>query len=935
MWVLVKEDSKTDTQQSEPKKEAESSVKIHYLICGPSLVVGRKASHILLPGDNSISRQHASITIIQNVNNLKNPNVLPEVKLKDLGAKYGTYVNDGIEHNQKLLDERVLVSGDRVRFGLIDNVWRLKHQDLIVTTSALQPESKGELQTALLKLGGHLVGEWMQNCSYLVMNNITLTIKVVCALAAAAHIVTPDFFTKWADAIMKKAPHPDASDFLPPLQEMSINQSLASFSPNEERMKLFKGKHILFPSSKQLKRMGPAIELAGGVSVLLSEENYKLVSSIHYLLVQLPAEKNQEPARTKLFWKSKEILKGKGLRVIPESDIGLAILYRSTEAHCNPSFDVADILKRNGSSSLSQGAHIYATETQDATQNSMSLTGTRIVPESGMSSSRKTPATLQTTAAPPTNAGLTTTSLNSFSSTNASTLMTLDSISPGKNCSDDKENFRFKSTKRNRTQTTECEPPSKRSSRSSNTEPVVAEPEPTQPLENLDEEEELISEDCGVSKFEPKHVSTQKYDKSGCRTNINGIDGPSKESKGKTVGNVEENLPTTLEGGISSLEPLAGRSIPFEPYTLPSLNAEPHIEDDISTQTYGEVKTEPPSQPEDEPDCCMGKRKRKELHLSDEDVSNWFGKKSRAETATVQVKTERVSVQPTVKQEVRNDDLFAIPNTSDRSKRRAEAKKRLPEEGASDAADLFDLPTSSRVERRRKIMKTEESTLRVVDNRDANVKDASSSKYPPVCATSSNVKDASSSQHPPVHAISSNASTSVNERGRSANTSLNDTWISKKGNDSAANATKSPVKAEAVVGNVVTKNEPRHGDVAELAGSFERSLVVVEVASLVRQKEVKTTPASSNQNHSSGNLKNFKKFRKNSTDIVALPKIIGGKGLVPHDKAEISSRDNWFRENPDVTTLLAERNGENNAELDNLFEMAQDPRSRGRARRKK
>ncbi|XP_064085479.1 nibrin-like [Macrobrachium nipponense] len=933
MWLLEKEESKTDTQQPEPKKEAESSVKIHYLLCGPSLIVGRKASHILLPGDNSISRQHASITIIQNVNNLKNPNVLPEVKLKDLGAKYGTYVNDGIEHNQKLLDERFLVSGDRVRFGLIDNIWRLKHQDLVVTTSALQPESKGELQTALLKLGGHLVGEWMQNCSYLVMNNITLTIKVVCALAAAAHIVTPDFFTKWADALMKKAPHPDASDFLPPLQEMSINQSLASFSPNQERMKLFQGKYVLFPSSKQLKRMGPAIELAGGVSVLLSEENYKLVTSVHYLLVQLPAEKNQEPERTKLFWKSKEILKGKGLRVIPESDIGLAILYRSTETHCNPSFVVADILKRNGSSSYTQGAHIYATETQDATQNSVSLTGTRIVPESGMSSSRKTPSTLQTTAAPPTNVGLTTTSLNSFSSTNASTLMTLDSTSPGKNCSEDKENFRLKSTKRNRSQTTECEPPSKRSSRSSNREPVVAEPEPTQPLEIMDEEEEPISQDCGISKFEPKHVSTQKYDKSGCGTNIDGIDGPSKKNKDKRAGNIEETVPTTLEGGISSLEPLAGRSIPFEPYTLPSLNAEPPIEDEISTQPYGEVKTEPPSQPEDEPDCYMGKRKREDLHLPDEDVPNWFGKKSRAENTTVQVKTERVAVQPTVKQEVYNDDLFAIPNTSDRSKRRAEAKKRVSDEGAIDAADLFDLPTSSRVERRRKMMKTEESTLRVVDNRNANVKD-SSSKYPPVHATSSNVRDASSSHPPPVPAIPSNASTSVNERSRSANTSLNDTWISKKGNESVAQATKSPVKAEAVVGNV-TKNEPRHGDVAELAGSFERSLVVVEVASLVRQKTVKAIPASSSQNNSSGNLKNFKKFRKNSTDIVALPKIIGGKGLVPHDKAEISSRENWFRENPDVTTHLAERNQEHNAELDNLFEMAQDPKSRGRARRKK
>ncbi|XP_068203249.1 nibrin [Palaemon carinicauda] len=840
MWVLEREESKNSDSQLVNKSEAESSANIHYLLCGPSLIVGRKDGHILLLGDKSISRQHASITLIHHANNLKIPSILPEVRLKDLGAKYGTYVNGGIESNQKLMDERVLVNGDRVRFGVIENTWRLKHRDLVVTTSALQPENKGELQAAILKLGGHLIGEWAPNCSYLVMNNITLTVKVVCALAAACPIVTPDFFVKWADAILKNTPHPNASNFLPPLQEMSINQSLASFSPNQERKKVFQGKNILFPSSKQLKRMGPAIALAGGRPVLLSEENHKLVSSLDYLLVQLPVEKNQEPERTKLFLKSKEILKGKRLRVIPESDIGLAILYRSTESHCNPSFVVADILKRNGSSSMSQGVNIYATETQDVSQSIMSLSGTRVVPESGISSSRKTPSTLQTTLARPSMSGLNSTNMNS-SSTNASTLMTLDHT-PSRSSFEDKENYKSKGTKRNRTQTVEYEPPSKRSSRSPNKEPIAAEPEPTQPIEFMDEEEEAdaMSQDCHVSKFEPKHVSTQKYDKSVGR-NMNEI---AANNKDKTEG-IGEKASTTLEGGISSLEPLAGRSIPFEPYTLPSLNVEPHIEDDILTQPYGEVKTEPLSQPEDEPDCSVRKRRREKEDIHDVDVSNWFGKKNRIENANVQVKSERV-VEPTVKQEVCNSDLFAIPNTSERSRRRAEAKKRLPEESTSVAAgDLFDLPTSSRSERRRKMMKSEESTSKaVVHNKDSNVKDVSSANNPQIPSTSSNIR------------------TPVNEKIRSVNTSLNDTWISKKCNESVTQATKSPVKAEAVVGNVVTKSEPRHGDVAELAGSFEKSLVVVEVASLVKRREVGTTPVSNPQTISIGKLKNFKKFRK-------------------------------------------------------------------------
>ena len=44
---------------------------------------------------------------------------------------------------------------------------------------------------------------------------------------------------------------------------MSINQGEANFSPNEERKSVFARKTFLFSSSKQMKRTGLAVTLAG------------------------------------------------------------------------------------------------------------------------------------------------------------------------------------------------------------------------------------------------------------------------------------------------------------------------------------------------------------------------------------------------------------------------------------------------------------------------------------------------------------------------------------------------------------------------------------------------------------------------------------------------------------------------------------------------
>ena len=96
--------------------------------------------------------------------------------------------------------------------------------------------------------------------------------------------------------------------------------------------------------------MSAAVKLAGGQSKLLGETNCNLVSVKGHLLVQLPPEKDLQLNPPVYFTQSKKLLSEKELRCIPESEIGLAVLFCSTEKHCNPAFKTKNIFKRSESS---------------------------------------------------------------------------------------------------------------------------------------------------------------------------------------------------------------------------------------------------------------------------------------------------------------------------------------------------------------------------------------------------------------------------------------------------------------------------------------------------------------------------------------------------------------------------------------------------------
>ena len=58
--------------------------------------------------------------------------------------------------------------------------FRAVYEPFIVATSTLDVASKRNIRPWIVKLGGHIVSEWTRHCSLLIMNKLTITIKVSC-----------------------------------------------------------------------------------------------------------------------------------------------------------------------------------------------------------------------------------------------------------------------------------------------------------------------------------------------------------------------------------------------------------------------------------------------------------------------------------------------------------------------------------------------------------------------------------------------------------------------------------------------------------------------------------------------------------------------------------------------------------------------------------
>uniref|UniRef100_G3PF45 Nibrin n=1 Tax=Gasterosteus aculeatus TaxID=69293 RepID=G3PF45_GASAC len=347
----------------------------HYLVSCKEYVVGRKNCDILLPNDQSISRAHACLTAADQKKKVAQSRAATTLTLKDT-SKYGSFVNSQRSPENTPVG---LKSGDNVTFGVFQHKFSVEHQKPVVCSSCLDNDGKASISQALLALGGKLVNNWTDDCTHLAMPSAKVTIKTISALLCCRPIVKPDFFTEFCEAARQKSPPPKAERFIPEIDEPSLRNDDVNLAAIPVRRQLFSGKTFIFLNAKQLRRLSTAVSFGRGESRLLEEGSLPrdLLESPHSCVIDVMTASSQTLPFSTTEWVNsvKNIVQRKGLRVITESEIGLAAIYASCNKYCNPSCLTPDsesapeVAPRIPTSSLSQSAAVDETALPAASQN--------------------------------------------------------------------------------------------------------------------------------------------------------------------------------------------------------------------------------------------------------------------------------------------------------------------------------------------------------------------------------------------------------------------------------------------------------------------------------------------------------------------------------------------------------------------------------------
>ncbi|XP_077126915.1 nibrin isoform X1 [Ranitomeya variabilis] len=393
------------------KRESAGALTYHFLT-DTDYIVGRKNCAILIGDDQSISRAHATFSVSRLLSSLGQPDIIPTLTIKD-SSKYGTFIN---EEKMEIGSSRPLKSGDKITFGVYNSTFKVIYEPLVACSSCLNGSEKSSLTQSVLSLGGHIVNNWTPHCTHLVMTSVKVTIKTLCALICGRSIIKPEYFSELIKAIKQKKPLPTPASFFPIIDEPSLQSESLDFSENKKRRAVFKDKTVLFLTAKQHKKLSAAIHLGGGKTELLTGEldDTSLLENPNVCVIDVGfSESQSSESQDCPSWITSivDVLHSKGLRTVPEAEIGLAVIYMSTEQYCNPRQGSAnrDEPEKNGrhnimgstqSSSMAVDetvlppatfnttAYVADTEPQDHTENWMEITGVREVKETPKSNGR-------------------------------------------------------------------------------------------------------------------------------------------------------------------------------------------------------------------------------------------------------------------------------------------------------------------------------------------------------------------------------------------------------------------------------------------------------------------------------------------------------------------------------------------------------------------
>ncbi|KAJ2756049.1 hypothetical protein GGI19_001169 [Coemansia pectinata] len=340
-----------------------------------SLVVGRKDSPLLIEGDKSVSRVHATIITLAED--------LSGVDVQDEGSKFGIHINGKQCPSRSI--SRLLV-GDKIMFGAQDSVFHLRRYPIALCVANMRTEPPSAVDRVLAvtnSLGVDIVDD-IEHCTHLLMPVLTITTKLIRALVFGCWLVSPEYIyslEKLPLAFRVQNPSTEIIDeyvgslkFLTPPQaplpspECPVDLSTVNWNPDKERQRLFASKLFAFADSTQLDKYSSLIKAAGGSCVLLkgavdwtrsplpSAESFKtrcasLADNIQTLAKEaksgavlplkclvLPPSLATSSVQSDLDTTTliTAVARLLNVRPISESEIGLAVIFVSSETHTNP-----------------------------------------------------------------------------------------------------------------------------------------------------------------------------------------------------------------------------------------------------------------------------------------------------------------------------------------------------------------------------------------------------------------------------------------------------------------------------------------------------------------------------------------------------------------------------------------------------------------------
>ena len=154
-------------------------------------------------------------------------------------------------------------------------------------------------------------------------------------MARGVPIVNLNYFKDLLTSVQTKQVLPLPKNYVPSLNEKSLNQTEVSCAVDESRSNLFQGQTFIFCEKDQMDKYETSIRYAKGESVLLTPENQSRLAKVAadgaHILIQPCKQKS-----AKDFEPVFEEVRNNNLSPIPETHIGVAILKNSRRLECNP-----------------------------------------------------------------------------------------------------------------------------------------------------------------------------------------------------------------------------------------------------------------------------------------------------------------------------------------------------------------------------------------------------------------------------------------------------------------------------------------------------------------------------------------------------------------------------------------------------------------------